>query len=104
MSSIALAAATGVHFRREIFTGTYASDMGPWTPDAGRAIWSRDWLGRHDLAMFFKGSYTIVPRTHRIHFTGLWSGRCQRSSPCSSASPRRPDIAGRIQVRVLRVI
>ena len=33
---IALAAATGAAFVREIFTGTYASDMGPWTPDAGR--------------------------------------------------------------------
>ena len=28
-SSIALAAATGAAFVREIFTGTYASDMGP---------------------------------------------------------------------------
>ena len=47
--------------------------------------------------------YTIAPGHHRIHFTGRWSGGCQRSSPCSSASPRGPDIAGRIQVRVLRV-
>ena len=38
MSSIALAAATGASFVREIFTGTYASDMGPWTPNAGAAI------------------------------------------------------------------
>lgn len=37
-STIALAAATGAAFCREIFTGTYASDMGPWTPDAGRAM------------------------------------------------------------------
>ncbi|MBW8617723.1 MAG: SgcQ protein, partial [Hyphomicrobiales bacterium] len=34
MSTVALAAATGAAFVREIFTGTYASDMGPWTPDA----------------------------------------------------------------------
>ena len=38
MSSVALAAATGAQFVREIFTGTYASDMGPWTPDAGAAL------------------------------------------------------------------
>ena len=38
MSTVALGAATGAHFVREIFTGTYASDMGPWTPDAGRAM------------------------------------------------------------------
>ena len=35
LGSIALAAATGAHFVREIFTGTYASDMGPWTPGCG---------------------------------------------------------------------
>ncbi len=51
MSSIALAAATGADFVREIFTGTYASDMGPWTPDAGKAMRYRDRLGRGDLAM-----------------------------------------------------
>ena len=35
MSSMALAAATGASFVREIMTGTYASDMGPWTPRCG---------------------------------------------------------------------
>ncbi len=52
MSSIALAAATGASFIREILTGTYASDMGPWNPDAGAAMRYRDRLGRRDLAMF----------------------------------------------------
>jgi membrane complex biogenesis BtpA family protein len=56
MSSVALAAATGAAFVREIFTGTYASDMGPWTPDAGRAMRYRDRLGRHDLAMLYNVS------------------------------------------------
>ncbi len=51
MSSIALAAATGASFVREILTGTYASDMGPWTPDAGAAMRYRDRLGRGDLAL-----------------------------------------------------
>jgi hypothetical protein len=37
MASMALAAATGAAFVREIFTGTYASDMGLWAPDAGAA-------------------------------------------------------------------
>lgn len=55
-SSIALAAATGARFVREIFTGTYASDMGPWTPDAGAAMRYRDRLGRHDLAMLYNVS------------------------------------------------
>jgi membrane complex biogenesis BtpA family protein len=52
-SSIALAAATGATFVREIFTGTYASDMGPWTPDAGAAMRYRDRLGRRDLALLY---------------------------------------------------
>nr|WP_210183486.1 BtpA/SgcQ family protein [Hoeflea olei] len=56
MSTIALAAATGAQFVREIFTGTYASDMGPWTPDAGKAMRYRDRLGRRDLAMLYNVS------------------------------------------------
>ncbi len=55
-SSIALAAATGASFVREIFTGTYASDMGPWTPDAGAAMRYRDRLGRRDLVMLYNVS------------------------------------------------
>ena len=55
-SSIALAAATGAAFVREIFTGTYASDMGPWTPDAGKAMRYRDRLGRQDLALLYNVS------------------------------------------------
>ena len=38
---------------REIFTGTYASDMGPWNPDAGAAMRYRDRLGRPDLALLY---------------------------------------------------
>jgi hypothetical protein len=53
MSSIALGAATGAAFVREIFTGSYASDMGPWTPDAGKAMRYRDRLGRPDMAMLY---------------------------------------------------
>lgn len=56
MSTVALAAATGASFCREIFTGTYASDMGPWTPDAGKAMRYRDRLGRSDLAMLYNVS------------------------------------------------
>jgi membrane complex biogenesis BtpA family protein len=56
MSSIALAAATGAAFVREIFTGSYASDMGPWTPDAGKAMRYRDRLHRQDLVMLYNVS------------------------------------------------
>jgi hypothetical protein len=53
MASIALGVATGADFVREIFTGTYASDMGLWTPNAGQAMRYRDRLGRSDMAMLF---------------------------------------------------
>ncbi|MEO6298002.1 MAG: BtpA/SgcQ family protein, partial [Paracoccaceae bacterium] len=56
LSTIALAAATGAHFVREIFTGTYASDMGNWTPNAGEAMRYRNRLGRADLAMLYNVS------------------------------------------------
>ena len=56
MSTVALGAATGAAFVREIFTGTYASDMGPWTPDAGKAMRYRDRLGRSDMAMLYNVS------------------------------------------------
>lgn len=56
MASIAVGAATGASFVREIFTGTYASDMGLWSPDAGQAMRYRDRLGRTDMAMLFNVS------------------------------------------------
>ena len=56
MSTVALAAATGAQFVREIFTGAYASDMGTWTPDAGAAMRYRNRLGRSDLAMLYNVS------------------------------------------------
>jgi len=53
MATMALAAATGAAFVREIMTGLYASDMGVWNPDAGRAIRYRNRLGRSDCAVLF---------------------------------------------------
>jgi membrane complex biogenesis BtpA family protein len=55
-ATVALAAATGAAFVREIFTGTYASDMGVWAPDAGDAMRYRNRLGRRDLAMLYNVS------------------------------------------------
>ena len=55
-ATVALAAATGAAFAREIFTGAYASDMGLWTPDAGKALRYRDRLGRRDLALLYNVS------------------------------------------------
>lgn len=55
-STIALAAATGAAFCREIFTGTYASDMGHWAPDAGAALRYRKQVDRDDLLMLYNVS------------------------------------------------
>ncbi|NAZ35390.1 BtpA/SgcQ family protein [Rubellimicrobium sp. CFH 75288] len=55
-ATVALAAATGASFLREIFTGAYASDMGLWTPDAGAAMRYRNRLGARDCAMLFNVS------------------------------------------------
>ncbi len=62
MATVALAAATGATFCREIFTGTYASDMGVWAPDAGKALRYRDSLGRNDLLMLYNVSAEIAVR------------------------------------------
>ncbi len=56
MSTLAVAAATGASFVREIFTGSYASDMGAWTPDAGAAVRYRKRLDRGDLALLYNVS------------------------------------------------
>ena len=56
ISTIALAAATGANFAREIFSGTYASDMGLWNPDAGNALRYRKKVDRNDLLLFYNVS------------------------------------------------
>jgi membrane complex biogenesis BtpA family protein len=52
-ASVAIAAATGARFVREIFTGVFASDMGVWAPDCARASRLRRNLGRPDLKLLF---------------------------------------------------
>lgn len=56
MASFALAAATGARFVREIFTGTYASDMGVWAPDAGAARRYQQRLGLQSVATLYNVS------------------------------------------------
>ena len=56
MATMALAAATGAAFVREIFTGTYASDMGLWAPDAGAARRYAARLGVGDVVTLYNVS------------------------------------------------
>jgi membrane complex biogenesis BtpA family protein len=53
VASVAIAAATGAQFVREIFTGVYASDMGLWVPDCDGALKARRDLGVRDLKLLF---------------------------------------------------
>ncbi|WP_176083769.1 BtpA/SgcQ family protein [Martelella sp. HB161492] len=52
-ASVAIAAATGASFVREIFTGVFASDMGVWAPDCATPARLRANLGRKDLKLLF---------------------------------------------------
>ena len=91
MSTMALAAATGASFVREILTGTYASDMGPWTPDAGKALRYRDRLGRSDLAVLFNISAEFAYSLDRRSLADR-----ARSAVFSSASPMPILVSGAI--------
>ena len=53
IASVAIGAATGAKFVREIFTGVFASDMGLWQPDCAAASRLRHNLGRDDMKMLF---------------------------------------------------
>lgn len=50
-AALAIGAATGAHFIREVATGVYESDMGLWQPDAGALLRERRRLGS-DMAVF----------------------------------------------------
>jgi membrane complex biogenesis BtpA family protein len=52
-ASVAIGAATGAKFVREIFTGLFASDMGLWEPDCAGAARLRRNLGRTDMKLLF---------------------------------------------------
>jgi len=53
VSTMALGAATGASFAREIFTGLYGSDMGLWQGRAASALRYRRQVGREDLFLLF---------------------------------------------------
>ena len=53
LASVAIGAATGARFVREIMTGLFASDMGLWNPDCAGAARLRHNLGRDDMKLLF---------------------------------------------------
>jgi membrane complex biogenesis BtpA family protein len=51
-AALAIAAATGASFIREVMTGTYESDMGLWSPDAAALLRERRRIGAGHVAAF----------------------------------------------------
>lgn len=56
-AAMAIAAATGAAFIREVLTGVYESDMGVWAPSAGELLRYRRQIGAQNVRVFFN----IVP-------------------------------------------
>lgn len=50
--ALAIAVGSGAAFMREVITGSWESDMGPWSPDAATLLRNRRNFGRDDLAIF----------------------------------------------------
>jgi uncharacterized protein len=50
--ALAIAVGSDASFMREVITGSWESDMGPWHPDAARLLRNRRNFGRDDLAIF----------------------------------------------------
>lgn len=51
-AALAVAAVTGAQFIREVVTGVYESDMGVWSPSAGRLLRYRRALGCNSVSVF----------------------------------------------------
>lgn len=56
-AAVAMAHATGASFVREVLSGTYESDMGLWSPNAGETLRYRRKIDADNVRMFFN----IVP-------------------------------------------
>lgn len=100
VASVALAHAVGARFVREIFTGTYESDMGLWVPEGGAAVKLRAHL-RSDHLLFFNvnaefassiGSRSVASRAQSAVFAGLADGVCV-SGPMTGQAVAVSDIA-----------
>lgn len=79
-AAISIAHATGASFMREVLTGTYESDMGLWSPDAGGFARYKSSIGADDVRVFFNvvpefasslGSRSEVERAHSAVVSSL---------------------------------
>ena len=79
-AAMAVAAATGAVFIREVVTGAYESDMGLWSPDAADLLRYRRALNAEDVMVFMNitpefastlGSRSVAARAHSAVVSSL---------------------------------
>ena len=80
--ALAVAAATGASFMREVLTGQWESDMGPWAPDAAHVLRERRRLDADGLAILMN----VTPE-----FASGLSGRTPAQVARSVAVSSIPD-------------
>lgn len=80
MAAMAIAHATGGRFIREVLTGVYESDMGLWSPKAGKLTRFQSQIGGDDIKIFYNvvpefasplGSRSAVERAHSAVVSSL---------------------------------
>lgn len=95
VAAIAIAAATGAAFVREVFTGAYAGDFGVWNTDPARALRYRREIGVPDLKLFYnvtaEFAAPLAPRDIELTarsaiFSSLADGICISGSLTGTAA------------------
>ena len=83
VAALSIAAATGASFMREVLTGTYESDMGLWSPDAGAVLRLRRNIGADRIRILFNvapefcsplGTRTVAERARSAYVSCLADG------------------------------
>ncbi len=83
VAALSIAAATGASFMREVLTGTYESDMGLWSPDAGQVLRLRHNIGADHIRILFNvapefcsplGTRTVAQRARSAVVSSLADG------------------------------
>ena len=95
MAAMAVAHATGASFIREVLSGLYESDMGLWSPSAGKVMRFRRNLGNDKVRVFYNivpefasslGSRTVAQRA-RSAVVSCLADLILVSGPMASAEP-----------------
>jgi uncharacterized protein len=95
MAALCIGAATGASFMREVLTGTYESDMGLWSPNAGEVLRLRRNIGAEKIRIFFNvapefcsplGTRTLAQRVKSTIVSSLADGILV-SGPMAGAEP-----------------